>query len=282
MDILNAVLVLGALGLVLGLLLALASKYLSVQQDERIELITQALPAANCGGCGYPGCGALAVAIVENKAAVNACPVGGAACAEKIAEIMGLEKGAVEEKVAMVLCAGVKSAAKNKFEYDGVEDCTAASLLAGGERACLYGCIGLGSCERKCVFDAIKVVDGVAVVDHEKCTACGVCVATCPKDIIKLIPKDKAYTVACSSKDKGSAMKNICTVGCIACRLCEKVCPTEAITVEDNLASIDYEKCINCGQCEQKCPKKIIHVKAELLNISNFERNGCQIKDKVV
>ncbi len=259
MYILIAVLALGSVGLVLGLLLALASKYLTVEQDERIPQITEALPGANCGGCGYAGCAALASAIVEGTAQVNACPVGGASTSEKIAEIMGVEASAAPENVAVVLCRGVDGAAKKKYEYEGRKDCEIANRLSGGDKVCGYGCIGFGNCVRVCKFDAMKVVDGVAVVDPETCTACGMCVKACPKMIIQLVPKRNEYTVRCTSQNKGSEMKNICSAGCIACRLCEKACKFDAIEVTSNIAKIDYAKCTNCGECFKVCPKKIIY-----------------------
>ncbi len=259
MYILIAVIALGGTGLLLGLLLALASKYLTVEQDERIPLITEALPGANCGGCGYAGCGALANAIAQGNAEVTACPVGGVKTSKKIAEIMGVSLSAVSENSAVVLCRGVDGAAKKKYEYEGFSDCEIANRLSGGDKVCRYGCIGLGNCVRACKFGALSVVDGVAVVDSEKCTACGMCVAACPKGIIALIPKENEYCVRCSSQDKGSDMKNICSAGCIACRLCEKACKFDAITVTSNIAKIDYSKCTNCGECFKVCPKKIIY-----------------------
>ncbi len=259
MHILIPVVALGAIGLVLGVLLAAASKYLSVEQDERIGQIEEALPGANCGACSYAGCAVLAAAIAEGKAPVNACPVGGAKSSEIIAGIMGVENSPAAENVAVVMCRGISGAAQKKYLYEGFEDCDIANRLAGGGKACEYGCLGLGNCVRVCQFDAIKVEDSVAVVDPEKCTACGLCVAACPKKVIHLVPKERQYTVRCISQDKGVQMKNLCSVGCIACRLCEKACRFDAIKVKDNFAIIDYDKCTDCGKCFEACPKKIIY-----------------------
>lgn len=261
MNILIPVISLGAIGLILGLLLAVASKYLSVKQDERIPLIMDALPGANCGGCGYAGCAAFANAIAKGEAEVTGCPVGGLKCSEELAKIMNIELTPVSENVAMVFCRGVDGAAKKKYIYEGISDCEIANRLAGGDKACRYGCLGFGNCEKVCGFGAISIIDGVAVIDDEKCTACGMCLKACPKGIIRMIPKDKEYSVRCTSQDKGSAMKNICTAGCIACRLCEKACPVGAIEVVSNIAKIDYSKCTDCGECYKKCPKKIIYKK---------------------
>ncbi|MDR0405170.1 MAG: Fe-S cluster domain-containing protein [Clostridiales bacterium] len=263
MQILIAVTALGAIGLALGLLLAGASKYLAVPRDARVPSITEALPGANCGGCGFAGCGALASAIAEGKAAVTACPVGGERVSAKIAEIMGVEASPAQRTAALVLCSGVDGAAKKKYQYEGAADCAAVSRLAGGDKSCRYGCLGYGDCVRACQFGAIRVTDGVARVDREKCTACGMCAAACPKGVIRLIPADKSYSVSCSSRDKGSAMKNLCGAGCIACRLCERACPAGAVTVTDNIAEIDYAKCTDCGECFRKCPRKIIRKSAE-------------------
>lgn len=258
MQILYAALVLGGAGLVCGLLLAIAAKYLAVETDERVEKIVEILPNANCGGCGFAGCGAFAQAVVDGKADPSACAAGGAEAVEKIADIMGVEVDAKEPAIAVVLCQGTHNNASVRYEYDGIDDCLAAARLGGGQKACTYACLGFGNCVKACAFDAIKIVNGVAVTDSEKCTGCGSCVEACPKGVIKLIPKKIKYFVGCSSKDKGAAMKEKCTAGCIGCKICEKNCPDGAIAINDNLAVIDYEKCTGCGICAEKCPKKII------------------------
>ncbi|MCK9479359.1 MAG: RnfABCDGE type electron transport complex subunit B [Firmicutes bacterium] len=259
MHILIAVAALGATGLVLGLLLAGASKYLEVEQDERIPIIIDLLPGANCGACGYAGCAAFAQALAEGKAPVNGCPVGGAKTSEKLAKVLGVKSDSGSEKVAVVLCRGVDGAAKKKFVYEGIESCEIAHNLSGGDKVCNFGCLGFGDCFNVCRFDAIKIENGVAVIDPEKCTACGLCINACPKGIIRFKPKDKIYSVRCLSQEKGAQMKNICSAGCIACRLCEKACEFDAIKVVDNIAVIDYSKCTDCGKCFEVCPKKIIY-----------------------
>lgn len=258
MQILYAALILGGAGLLCGLLLALAAKYLAVEVDERVEKITELLPGANCGGCGYAGCAAYAAAVVAGEAAPDCCSAGGAKVVTGIAEIMGVEATAKQPMLATVLCHGTSNAAALRYEYEGIDDCYAAARLGGGPKACAYACLGFGSCEKACPFGAIAVDNGVAKVDNEKCTGCGACVAACPKKVIALVPASVKYYVGCSSKDKGAAMKDKCTAGCIGCRICEKNCPSEAISVKDNLAVIDYEKCTGCGICAEKCPKKII------------------------
>lgn len=259
MEILIPIGIFAGLGLVFGLILAIASKVFAVEVDERAAQINEALPGANCGGCGYPGCAELAKAIAQGKAPITACAAGGSASASKIAEIMGQK---ITEKPvrmrAQVMCSGTGSLAKRKYIYAGALDCIAAAKLGGGDRVCPNGCTGLGTCVRSCKFDAISIVDGVAVVDYKKCEGCGACVNACPKNIIKLIPFDSAHWVGCMSVDKGALTRKYCDAGCIACRLCEKACPENAITVTDFKASIDYTKCIDCGACVEKCPRHII------------------------
>lgn len=257
-GILSAILVVGIVGLAFGILLAVAAVIFKVDVDERIEKIEEVLPGANCGACGFAGCAAYATAVVNDGAAVNLCGVGGGAVAQQIGGIMGTAVSAGKKKVARVHCAGTCENAKDKYEYYGINTCDAAIKIAGGQKACPNGCLGFGTCVEACKFDAIKVVDGVAVVDEGKCTACGACVKACPKNIIELLPKDNKTYVKCSSKKLGKEVNAVCKSGCIACRICEKNCKFDAISVQDNLAVVDYEKCQSCGVCVKACPKKVI------------------------
>lgn len=258
MNVLIPVLVLAAMGLIFGALLGVAAKVFKVEKDERIEQITELLTGANCGGCGYAGCSAFAEAVVAGKADAGGCPGTKDENIIKIAEIMGVKIKIGPKKVARVLCCGTCEAAGTNCSYHGISDCVAANRYGGGEKACQYSCCGLGSCVSVCRFDAISIVDGVAVVDEEKCTACGACAKICPRHVITIMPKEQKTYVACMSKEKGAALKDICKAGCIGCKLCEKACEVSAISVKDNLAVIDYEKCTDCGACAEKCPKKII------------------------
>ncbi len=257
-EILFAALSFAALGGVIGLLLAIASKAFAVPVNEKAEKISELLPGANCGGCGYSGCGACAEAIAEGKAKVNACTVGGEEVANAVAEVLGVKAEKTVRLRAQVMCSGTTELAKKKYIYDGIPDCVSAMQLGGGSKLCPNGCIGLGSCVSKCPFGAIKVVDGVAFVDYHKCRGCGVCVATCPKHIIKLIPFDSTVWVGCRSVDKGAVTRTYCDVGCISCKICERTCKHDAIHVNDFVAAIDYDKCVGCGECAVKCPRKII------------------------
>ncbi|NLW22427.1 MAG: RnfABCDGE type electron transport complex subunit B [Tissierellia bacterium] len=257
-GILYPIIVLGGLGLLFGASLSLASKVFAVETNPKADEIRQALPGANCGACGFPGCDGLANAIAEGEAPVNACSVGGKPVADKIADIMGISGVEVVRQVATVLCQGDCNKAKNKYVYNGIMDCRAQNILAGGSKSCSYGCLGCGTCKDVCEFDAIEIVDGVAVVDKDKCVACKKCIDVCPKKIIELVPYDNQVVVKCKSKDPGKVVRGNCSIGCIGCKICVKNCPVDAFTFEDNLAKINYEKCTNCGICAEKCPTKAI------------------------
>lgn len=263
-SVILATAIVGVAGLVIGLFLCFFSEKFKVAVDEREEAVRAELPGNNCGGCGYAGCDGLAAAIAKGEAEVSACPVGGDAVTAAIAAIMGVEAGTGVRMIAHVNCAGTCDVAKEGYEYSGPKDCLLASMApGGGPKACSYGCLGFGNCVKACPFDAIHVVDGIAVVDKKACKACGKCVAACPKNLIELIPETAGQVVDCSSKDKGKDVMQACSVGCIGCGLCVKACEFDAVTVTDNVAHINQEKCTHCGACVSKCPKKIIHVQGE-------------------
>ena len=258
-GIIAAAVVVGLVGIILGFFLGVSGEKFKVEVDPKEEAIGEVLPGNNCGGCGYAGCSGLAAAIAKGEAPVNQCPVGGDEVAAKVGEIMGVAAEAGDNKVAFVKCAGTCEKAKSDYEYTGIEDCGAMAFVpGGGPKSCNYGCLGYGSCVKACPFDAIHVVDGVAVVDKDKCKACGKCIAACPKGLIEFVPYDAKYMVQCNSKDKGKDVMAACSVGCIGCGICAKNCPLEAVTVENNIAHIDQDKCKGCGTCAEKCPKKII------------------------
>lgn len=258
-GILIAAAIVGGTGILIGLFLGIAGEKLKVEVDEREVAVREELPGNNCGGCGYAGCDGLAAAIAKGEAAANGCPVGGEAVAQKIAAIMGVELSQSVRKAAFVKCSGDCNSAKNDYVYSGVTDCQMAAMVTnGGAKSCNYGCLGLGSCVKACELDAISIIDGVAVIDSEKCKGCAHCVAVCPKKLIEIRPVTGVANVVCSSKDKGKAVMDVCSVGCIGCTLCEKQCETGAITMVNNIPVIDASKCIGCGKCAEKCPKKII------------------------
>jgi len=257
-QILYPALIIGAIGLFFGAVLALASIIFKVETDERIEKVAEVLPGANCGGCGFAGCSAFAQAIVEKGAPVTACNLMTKEKAEQIGKIMGIEVGEVIQYFATVKCNGSCEKCQDKCELFGIDDCITAASLGTGPKNCEYGCMGLGSCVKVCDEHGISIRDGIAFIDSESCIGCGKCVNVCPKKLIELVPRKRTAIVKCVSKDKGVVVKNLCDAGCIGCKICEKKCPKQAITVSDNLASIDYSLCVGCGICAKECPRGII------------------------
>lgn len=253
-EILVPALTIGALGLVFGTLLSVAGKIFTVKKDERIALIEEVLPGANCGGCGYTGCSAYAEAVASGEAECDLCSVGGASAASSIGDIMG-KKSEFSKKYAFIGCTG---GANERYMYDGAPDCAYAAMLMGGVKTCSYGCIGLGNCANACPYGAISMADGLPLVDEEKCTGCGACKRACPRGLIDIVPEKAKYKVCCNSNEKALYMKASCPDGCIGCGKCTKVCAFGAIMVENNLAKIDYDKCTGCGKCAEACPKHII------------------------
>ena len=267
MEILIAIGILGGLGLIFGLVLAAASKVFYVETDPRLDALNECLPGANCGGCGYAGCGGYAEAVLNGEAEIGKCSSGGNESAQAMAAIMGVKAEKVKRKVALVRCSGHRTidsegkalGSKMKAEYEGFHDCLAASKVGGnGPIACKFGCLGFGNCVKACQYDAIHIVDGVAKVDSEKCQGCMACATACPRNLIIPVDYDKHVIIACNSHAKGAVTVRGCTQGCIGCGICTKICPHSCIHVENNLAVIDYEKCTSCGLCAAVCPKKLI------------------------
>lgn len=253
---LEPLIILGALGLLFGIGLFIASRVFFVKVDERVERIEGVLPGTNCGACGLAGCGGLAKAIVHGQADVTGCIAGGEDVAHLIADVMGVVPGTVEKRVAILRCNGRN--VKDRFQYSGIRTCEAANLVMGGPKACSFGCIAFGDCVKACPFDALHLVNGYPVVDEDTCTSCGRCVEACPKQLFELVSLKHTVHVQCQSRATGKDTRTACDVGCIACRKCEKVCPFDAIHVENNLAVIDFEKCTSCGKCVKECPTNTI------------------------
>lgn len=258
MSIILSVTVLGVLGLVFGLILGVAAKIFEVKEDPKIAEIRALLPGANCGACGFPGCDGMAAAMASGRAPANGCPVSSSDAKQNISDVLGVSAELTEKHVAKVLCKGCDSKSTKKYEYDGILDCKAAVLVQGGDKSCAQGCLGYGSCVKVCDFDAITVVDGIAIIDKEKCTACGKCISECPKNVIELVPYKNEVIVECKSIEFGKTVKDYCKTGCIGCKICEKNCPFDAIHVENNIARVDYEKCKQCLVCTAKCPTRAI------------------------
>lgn len=250
-------LILLVLAMLFAIALAYLGKKLAVSRDERIDRVKDCLSGANCGACGYAGCDGFATALVEGKAELSSCNATSKEKKEEIAEILGLTDTGEATKV-VVCCHGGQDA-KDKYDYVGYGDCKSMELLAGGRKQCAWGCLGTGSCVDACQHHAVTVKQkGYSEVSLSKCISCGKCISVCPKKIIKRIPASATYYVACSNHQKGKEVRELCTKGCIACGICVKQCEVGAITIVDNLATIDYTKCINCGKCAAKCPQRCI------------------------
>ena len=282
--ILIAVLVLGLIGLILSLSIYGVGKKFAVKEDPRIDQVLEALPGANCGGCGFPGCGGMAAACVKAADAGSLdglnCPVGGADCMKKVADILGMEVTASAPMLAVVRCNGTCENRPKTLIYDGVKSCRVANTVCMGETACAYGCLGCGDCVAACQFDAIHMNEatGLPEVDAEKCTACGACAKACPRNIIEVRQvsgdaKD-AYVVECVNKDKGAAAMKACAVSCIACKKCESACGSDAVHVVGNVAYIDPVACVLCGQCYEACPRGTI----VSLSVKGIERKKIEKK----
>lgn len=258
--IISAVGILGGLAVIFGIGLGIASRVFAVRLDPKVERIEEVLSGANCGACGFAGCRSYAEAAVAGTTDVNQCVPGGQAVADAIAGIMGVEASKVENKAAKILCHGHREVAVENFSYRGIEDCRAASLMFGGAKGCEYGCLALGTCAKVCPFSAIetRAPGEIPCVDPNKCTSCGVCVRECPVSIIRLVPASANVHVVCSSRAKGKEVRKLCQVGCIGCGACKKVCPEDAVLLENNLATIIYDKCTECGLCIEKCPTNAI------------------------
>lgn len=259
-SILYAVGLLGGIGILAGLVLTFADSKFHVEVDEHEARVREAVSGANCGVCGYPGCDAFAAAVVRGEAPVNGCLPGGAKAAEALAEIMGLNAEAQERMVARVLCQGQNDVVKVRYAYTGYQSCRLAAQMSGSPNMCHVSCLGLGDCVRMCKFDALRIENGLATIDEEKCTACGLCVGVCPHNVIKVMPQSASVLVKCRNTQPGRAAREACQAACIGCKRCEKACQHDAIHVVDNCATIDMDKCTRCGDCVAVCPTKCITI----------------------
>ncbi len=261
---LNAVISLSALGIVFAVILYFVAQKFKVVEDPRIDTVNEALPGANCGGCGFAGCRNFAESLVKaGNMEGFFCPVGGNATMTVVGGILGLQSVAKEPQIAVIRCNGSHANAPSKYRFDGPATCFFAHNLFSGESGCPYGCLGLGDCVAACKFDAMFIDEqtGLPVVVEENCTACGACVTACPRDIIELRnqgPKGKRIFVSCVNREKGAIARKNCSVACIGCGKCVKACPHDAITLENNLAYIDFLKCKLCRKCAPECPTNAI------------------------
>lgn len=256
---------LGITGCLAAIILYVAAQKFKVFEDPRIEQVEALLPGANCGGCGFAGCRNFAESCVKAESMEGLlCPVGGQPTMEKVAEVLGRTATQADPMVAVVRCNGTCANRPKTSQFNGTKNCLIVSNLYGGETGCSFGCVGFGDCATACKFDALHInaETGLPEVDEEKCTACGACVKACPKQIIELRkkgPKSRRIFVSCVNKDKGGVARKACSAACIGCGKCAKECPFEAITVENNLAYIDFTKCRLCRKCVAACPTDAIH-----------------------
>lgn len=260
-TVLIATLILVSLGIFFAIILGIANKLFHVEEDPRIEQIEEVLSGANCGACGYAGCTAYAEAVVNAGAPIDLCTPGGEETLTGIQKILSVKTGGKKDKnIAFLLCQGDCDLAPKKADYSGVDTCSGVKLVGGGDKSCVYGCLGYGDCERVCPFDAIHIGDkDLPIVDPKKCTGCGLCVKACPQDVLILQSIKKEVLIRCKNQEAAKDVIKECKVGCISCSLCEKNCPIDgAITIENNLAIMHYEFCIDCGLCAVVCPKNTI------------------------
>ena len=259
MQILIPILIVGGIGLLAGVILAAASVLMAVPKDEKAEALEALLPGANCGACGFSGCSGYTRAMAEGKAQPGLCAPGGPKVAQACGELLGTGPVEAVSKQATVRCLGSDDNADTRMDYVGIASCAAAQLL-GGHTDCRFGCMGLGDCVAACAFEAIRVCNGLAQVDPEKCTGCGRCAEACPRGLIELAPKKRRAVVLCSNCDSARDTLRVCKVGCIGCGKCQRTCPVGAVTVANGLAAIDPAKCVGCGKCAAECPRKVIRL----------------------
>ncbi len=265
----SALLIMGVMGILFGIGLAIASRYFHIESDSRVEQLIACLPGANCGACGHAGCEGYAQAVAAGSAAPDLCIPGGPKAALGLGRIMGIEVDVNKQPVrAVVHCQGGTGRCGQRFAYHGLADCRAANLVQGGPKRCEYGCLGLGTCAAACPFDAIVMgADLIPVIDWDKCTACGACVRACPRALIDLLPANVSHLLACSSQDKASVVRESCSVGCIACWICIKNAPEGAIVKKGNLAQLTYPQGCDYSRAAEKCPMHCF-VKVEAAGIA--------------
>lgn len=285
MDLIPALAFLAGLCILLAVLLALAQRWLKVEEDPRIDVVTDALPGANCGACGFPGCRAFAERVVGGQILPSQCPVGGPSTAQFIANMLGIEAGSMEKKVARLLCAGGDDVAVQIGEYEGFSSCRAAATVAGGFKGCTYGCLGLADCEVSCTFDAIEMApNGLPVVDLDACTACGDCVRACPKDLFVIMPVRQQLVVQCRSILEGEAVTDLCKVGCNGCSRCAADAPAGLIEMEHNLPVIDPKRMeLQTEIATYRCPTgAIVWIQGQQFPDLHRAMKESEVKDRAV
>jgi RnfABCDGE-type electron transport complex B subunit len=296
-SVLYSAILLSSVGVVAAVVLFVVSKKFYVYEDPKITEVEDILPAANCGGCGSPGCRAFAERLVTSDDISDLfCPVGGNEVMKQVANILGKEVAEKDPTVAVVRCQGGCEVRPKTTEYQGPKSCAISALIYSGETDCQFGCLGDGDCVNVCQFDAMYMDDnGLPVIITDKCTSCGACVDACPRNIIEMRPRNKRdlkVFVGCLNEDKGGIAKKACDVACIGCSKCEDVCPKDAITMNNNLAYIDPATCTLCRKCVEVCPthsiietnfppKKVKKPKVEKPAVENIEETVATVKADV-
>ena len=259
-SILYSVLMLSSLGIIAAMVLYIVSKKFYVYENPLIAEVEDLLPAANCAGCGSPGCKSFAEKLVNTEDISDLfCPVGGNNVMKQVAEVLGKEVAEKDPTVAVLRCQGSCDVRPKTTEFQGPKSCAISAMVYSGETDCQYGCLGDGDCVNVCKFDAMYMDEntGLPVIITDKCTSCGACVESCPRDIIEMRPRNKRdlkIFVGCLNEDKGGIAKRACSVACIGCSKCEEACPKDAITMVNNLAYIDPVLCTLCRKCVPVCP----------------------------
>jgi Na+-translocating ferredoxin:NAD+ oxidoreductase RNF subunit RnfB len=253
-----------ALGLAFVLWLALGffRQFFAVPQNPLTGQVRDALPGANCGACGFPGCDGYASAVVSGQAGIDRCSVGGKDSVEYLSALMGVS-ASIRPVIAVLACQGSLDKAPPKGEYVGMKTCRGAKLSAGGTKLCAWGCLGFGDCVQVCKFGALSMgKNGLPLVDYGKCTGCGICVSECPQALLKAIAREERGSVAlCSNRNsQRTQVMKTCKAGCIKCGLCEKNCPAKAIVLQNGIPVVNYAACTSCGTCVSKCPTKVLKI----------------------
>ncbi len=229
------------IGLVFAVILTVAYRFLKVQEDPRIEETEDLLPGSNCDACGEPGCHAFAEKLVARTVKPSQCSVASPEAVESVAELLDVDPGEQEKRVARLHCAGGRAQAYQIAEYRGFESCVAAAVVSGGGKGCSWGCLGLADCREACTFDAIALNrNGLPVVDIGKCTSCGDCVDACPRDLFELVPLNQHLFVQCKAPLAGDMATSLCTAACDACERCVADAAPGLIRMQDNLPLVDY------------------------------------------
>ncbi|UIA98828.1 Fe-S cluster domain-containing protein [Desulfovibrio desulfuricans] len=250
-----SIMTLFALGLAASIILAVASRVFFVKEDPRVEAVLEALPGANCGGCGFAGCEGYATAVVNDPdIPANMCCAGGAVTSVAVGDLTGKTVAEAEPLYALRRCDKLTGQVEARYEYQGMPSCAAASLMRGGTDSCAFSCLGYGDCVQSCPFEAMQIVDGVVRVDVGKCTGCGMCVSVCPRGVLELTPLRARVAVYCNNHEKLRAVTDVCKAGCIKCMKCVKMCPAQAVSMKDNRIVIDQLVCLSYGaECHEAC-----------------------------